>query len=126
MRLPKERALIVDDNADALESMAAILRLAGYEVMCRYCGNSAIGAATTFYPAVVILDIGLPGMSGYQVANRLREQPAFQNVKILAVTGYGREEDRRRSRFAGFDYHITKPVDPVSLKRIISGQHSTW
>lgn len=126
MQLPKKRVLVVDDNVDAVESLAAILRLAGYDVLCLYDGEAALNAIPTFSPNVVILDIGLPGVNGHEVAQRIRQELGLQSVKLLAVTGYGQEEDHRRSRLAGFDYHLTKPVDPIALERLISGQHATW
>ena len=113
------RILVVDDNVDAAESMALILKMSGYETQCAYDGPSALDAAQYYQPDVVVLDIGLPGMTGYEVAQKLREQPRFDKTPIIAVTGYGQEEDRRRSRQAGFDHHLTKPVSPEVLQSFL-------
>jgi CheY-like chemotaxis protein len=112
--------LIVDDNQDAAESMAMLLQIWGHEVLCAYDGPSALEASATYRPQVVILDIGLPGMDGYEVASRLRESPAAANAVLIAITGYGREEDRIRSRQAGFDHHLVKPVGPDALQKLLS------
>jgi len=109
------RVLVVDDNADAAESAALFLRLAGHVVEVAFDGRAALEAARAFRPEVVFLDIGLPGMSGYEVARRLRAQPEFRSVLLAAVTGYGQDEDRRRSKESGFDFHLVKPVEPNSL-----------
>lgn len=114
------RLLIVDDNRDAAESMAMLLQIWGHEVLCAYDGPSALEASATYRPQVVILDIGLPGMDGYEVASRLRESPAAANAVLIAITGYGREEDRIRSRRAGFDHHLVKPVGPEALQKLLS------
>jgi two-component system CheB/CheR fusion protein len=119
-RAARRRVLVVDDNIDAAESIAMILELAGYEVRCVYDGPSVLQAARMYHPDVVVLDIGLPGMSGYEVARQLREQPDFRRTPLVAVTGYGQEDDRRRSQDAGFDYHLTKPVNPDALQAFVA------
>jgi two-component system CheB/CheR fusion protein len=111
--------LVVDDNVDAANSMATVLQLFGHRVHCVYDGPSALAAADSFKPDVIVLDIGLPGMDGYQVAKRLRERAMFSNTPIIAVTGYGQDEDRAHSRAAGFTEHLAKPVDPELLHRIV-------
>ncbi|HET9024731.1 MAG TPA: PAS domain S-box protein [Burkholderiaceae bacterium] len=116
----RKRVLVVDDNVDAAESVAMILRLSGYDVRCTYDGVSALDAAKAYHPDVVVLDIGLPGISGYEVARRLRLDPEFEDTPLVAVTGYGQEADRRRSEKAGIDYHLTKPVDPATLQQLLS------
>jgi CheY-like chemotaxis protein len=116
----RKRVLVVDDNVDAAESIGMILRISGYDVRCVYDGPSALEAARTYRPDVVVLDIGLPGMSGYDVARQLRQQPDFRRTPLVAVTGYGQDEDRRRSREAGFDHHLTKPVDPDALQAFVA------
>jgi PAS domain S-box-containing protein len=116
----RKRVLVVDDNVDAAESIGMILRLAGYDVRCVYDGPSVLQTAKVYRPDVVVLDIGLPGMSGYDVARELREQPEFRRTPLVAVTGYGQEEDRRLSQEAGFDYHLTKPVDPEALQAFVA------
>jgi len=113
------RLLIVDDNRDAAESMAMLLQIWGHEVLCAYDGPSALEISARYRPQVVILDIGLPGMDGYQVASRLRDTPAASNAVLIAITGYGREEDRLRSRLAGFDHHLVKPVGPDALQKLL-------
>jgi signal transduction histidine kinase/ActR/RegA family two-component response regulator len=113
------RVLVVDDNVDAAESAALLLRCLGHVVEVAYEGPSALGAAREFRPEVVLLDIGLPGMSGYDVARALRERPEGQGVVLAALTGYGQEQDRRRSREAGFDVHLTKPVGPAALAAFV-------
>jgi PAS domain S-box-containing protein len=114
------RVLVVDDNVDAAESMAMLLRLWGHHVQLAHNGPEALQAVKTYQPEVVLLDIGLPGMNGYDVAQQLRQQPELQNAVLIAVTGYGQDEDRRRSRGAGFDHHLTKPVDPESLQSLLA------
>ncbi len=116
----RKRVLVVDDNVDAAESVAMILRLRGYDVRCTYDGMSALDTAKTYHPDVVVLDIGLPGISGYEVARRLRLDPEFEETPLVAVTGYGQEVDRRRSQNAGIDYHLTKPVDPSTLQQLVA------
>jgi PAS domain S-box-containing protein len=115
----RARLLVVDDNVDAAETIAKILRLSGYEAHCAYDGPSALAAVRAAKPDVVVLDIGLPGMDGYAVARELRAQPAFRRTPLIAVTGYGQENDRQRSLQAGFDEHFTKPVDPEALQEFI-------
>jgi signal transduction histidine kinase/ActR/RegA family two-component response regulator len=113
------RILVVDDNADTALGMAQLLKLLGNEAIAAHSGPAAIEAARTFRPEFVLLDIGLPGMDGYQVASALREDEAHQDMVIIAVSGYGQEEDRRRSQAAGFDHHLVKPVDFDSLISLI-------
>jgi PAS domain S-box-containing protein len=114
------RILVVDDNRDSAESMALLLRLSGHETWLAFDGNTAVSLAAEHAPDAVLLDIGLPGMDGYQVASRLRELPQTSHSLLIALTGYGQEEDRQRSRAAGFSEHFVKPVDPESLFRAIA------
>jgi PAS domain S-box-containing protein len=114
------RVLVVDDNNDSADSLAIWLELAGHSVRTAYDGPHALAAAQEFRPEVVLLDIGMPGMSGYEVARRLREAPGTRDVRLLAMTGWGQDEDRRRSREAGFDGHLVKPLDPESLKDLFA------
>jgi signal transduction histidine kinase len=114
------RVLVVDDNVDAAESTGMLLRIAGHAVTLAHDGLAAIAAAREFRPEVVLLDIGLPGISGYEVARELRAQPENERVVIAAVTGYGQDSDRGRSREAGFDYHLTKPLDPRTLTDFVA------
>jgi CheY-like chemotaxis protein len=118
-REPRRRILVVDDNFDAAESIARILKLFGHEVRCVQDGPNALAAARDYRPEVVVLDIGLPGMDGYEVARRLRRMD-LPATRIVAVTGYGQDEDRLRSRAAGFDEHLTKPVDPEVLQSFVA------
>jgi CheY-like chemotaxis protein len=113
------RVLIVDDNVDAADSVAMLLQAAGFSVRCVYDGMSALSVAHAFQPDIFVLDIGLPDITGYEVAKRLRTIPPFAHTPIVAVTGYGQESDRKRSREAGIDHHMTKPVDPDSLKAVL-------
>ncbi len=114
------RVLVVDDNRDAAESLAMLLKLLGSEVHVAYDGPGALEALRTYRPSVVLLDIGMPGMDGHEVARRIRRQPELQDVTLIALTGWGQEEDRRRSQEAGFDYHLIKPVDVGALETLLS------
>jgi len=110
------RILVVDDNVDAAKSLARLLKRWGHAVEISHDGPSALEAAEAYRPEVVLLDIGLPGMDGYEVARRLRANPAFLTTPLAAITGYGQDDDQRRSFEAGFNLHLTKPVDPTGLK----------
>lgn len=114
------RVLVVDDNVDSAECLALFLRLSGHEVQMAHDGPTAIDAAQMFQPQVVLLDIGLPKLDGYEVARRLREWPEMQKAVFIALTGYGRTEDQRLSRQAGFDHHLVKPVDPEAVEALIN------
>jgi signal transduction histidine kinase/CheY-like chemotaxis protein len=113
--LPRRRVLVVDDNIDAAQTLAMLLKLQGQEIQVAYDGLSALQVAESFHPEVVLLDIGLPRMDGYEVARRLREQVGADRVLLAALTGYGQDEDRRRSTAAGFNVHLVKPVSPEAL-----------
>ncbi|MEP7381696.1 MAG: ATP-binding protein [Gemmatimonadota bacterium] len=113
------RVLIVDDNVDAAEVLAASLRACGHTTRVAHDGPSALAAVESFLPEVGLLDIGLPAMDGYELAQRLRDRPALVNVRLYALTGYGQEEDRRRSRAAGFAGHLIKPMDIGALDRLL-------
>lgn len=117
----KRRILVVDDNVDAAESIAVLLRLVGHEVDIAHDGGEALARVAQMMPDLVLLDIGLPGMSGYEVAQHLRARPEGQGLRIYATTGYGQEEDRRRSLAAGFDGHLVKPVLPAELLALVNG-----
>ncbi len=112
------RILVVDDNRDSAESLAELLRLWGHDVEVAHDGPAAIELFGLGNPKVVLLDIGLPGMSGYEVARALRERNG-DGPRLIALTGLGQEEDRRRAKDAGFDHHLTKPVDPAMLRELI-------
>ena len=113
------RVLVVDDNRDSTESMAMLLHSWGQDVREAHDGPSALALAAEWRPDVVLLDIGLPKMSGYEVATRLRALPGCSRVALVAMTGYGQESDRDRSRASGFLHHLVKPVDPSLLRRVL-------
>jgi CheY-like chemotaxis protein len=116
------RILVVEDNVDAAESLRMLLELFSYEVTVTHSGAAGVEVAHREQPDVVVCDIGLPGMDGFAVARALREDPLTAAARLIAVTGYGQEEDRQRAREAGFDDHLTKPVDPeVLLSRLEPG-----
>jgi PAS domain S-box-containing protein len=116
---PGRRILIVDDNVDAAESLALLLVLKGHDARAVYDGPSAVGLAAAFCPQLVLLDLGMPGMDGYEVARRLRQQPGLEGAVLVALTGWGQQEDRRRSRQAGFDHHLVKPVESGKLDELL-------
>jgi PAS domain S-box-containing protein len=118
---PSERrsVVVVDDNKDAAESMAMLLRTVGHDVHIENDGTAALQRLTAQLPDVVLLDIGLPGIDGYEVARRVRAHPGGEGVRIYAMTGYGQDEDRRRSLAAGFDGHLVKPVTPSDLFALV-------
>jgi len=119
-KAPPRRVLIVDDNEDAANSLALILELGGHKTASVYSAADALARAVAFRPDVVLLDIGLPGMDGYEVAQKLRELPGLRDIRLVAVTGYGRSDDRIRARDAGFDDHLTKPVEYTVLERTLA------
>jgi signal transduction histidine kinase/DNA-binding response OmpR family regulator len=113
------RVLVVDDNRDVADTTATILRLSGCDTHVAYDGHAGLEAVTRLQPDAVLLDIGLPGLDGYQVAERLRAQPMHRRTLVVAVSGYGQEEDRARSKAAGFDYHVVKPIDPAVITGLL-------
>ena len=113
------RILLVDDNVDVAVSMSRLLRLLGHEVRVALNGAQALDIAEELQPDVVLLDIAMPAMNGYEVARTLRSRPMGSKVTLVAVTGWGREHDQRRSAEAGFDRHLTKPVDPMVLEAFL-------
>ncbi len=114
------RILIVDDNRDSADSLAMLLKIMGNEVGTAYDGEQAVEAAGALRPDVVLLDIGMPKLNGYDACRRIREQPWGQGMFLIALTGWGQEEDRRRTEEAGFDQHIVKPVDPAALMKLLA------
>ena len=114
------RILVVDDNTDAADSLARLMRMGGHDVHVAYDGPKAIEAAHSFRPQVIVLDLGLPGLNGYEVARQLRIDFQEDELLLIALTGYGQEEDHRRSSEAGFDHHFVKPVDFDSLLRTVA------
>jgi CheY-like chemotaxis protein len=121
--LPRRRILIVDDNVDAATTLDLLLRSLGHETSVAHNGMEALRLATEFRPQVVLLDIGMPGLDGYEVARRLRTMKK-QGMRIVAITGWGQEADRQRSREAGFDLHLVKPVEPDELVRALRNGHT--
>jgi CheY-like chemotaxis protein len=118
------RVLVVEDNPDGLETLVALLEMLGHEVAGAADGRQAVQRAAEFRPQVVLLDLGLPLMDGFEVARTLRQDPRFEDVFIAALTGWGADGDRRRTADAGFDAHLTKPVDLPALEAVLarSGQ----
>ena len=114
------RILVVDDNRDAAESLGMLLRMLGNEVHTAHDGLEAVGAAAAFQPDVVLLDIGLPKLNGYDAARRIRELAGGPEMVLIALTGWGQEEDRRRSTDAGFDHHMTKPIEFAALQALLA------
>jgi CheY-like chemotaxis protein len=114
------RVLVVDDNHDAADSLGMLLQVLGAEVHVVHDGRSALEAMKSFHPAVVLLDLGMPGMNGLEVARRMREDPQCRQTTLVALTGWGQREDRRRTHEAGFDYHLVKPADMGTLQSILS------
>jgi len=113
------RILVADDNKDTADSLQRVLQIFGYDVRVAYDGASALRVGAAFRPEVAVLDIGMPGANGYEVAREIRRQQGAQ-IKLVALTGWGQEGDRRRAMEAGFDYHLTKPVDPGMLNDLLS------
>jgi DNA-binding response OmpR family regulator len=116
---PVRRVLVVDDNEDAADSLAMLLSTRGDAVRTAYDGEQALETARAFHPDIVLLDIGLPKVSGYEVARQLRAERGT-SVLIVAITGWGQAQDRERAREAGFDHHFTKPVDFDGLLELIA------
>jgi len=117
---PARRILVVDDNQDAANSLGMLLRLTGQEVQVAHDGLGALQAVRAFRPDVVFLDLGMPGMDGYEVARRLRDAPEVKGVVLVALTGWGQDEDRLRSQEAGFDHHLVKPIEPEALCALLA------
>jgi PAS domain S-box-containing protein len=116
----RRRVLVVDDNRDSAESLAIFLQLGGHEVRTAFDGIDALELAETFHPDVLLLDLGLPKLNGYEVCRRIREQEWAKRILIIAQTGWGQEDDKRRTREAGFDEHLVKPVDPTHVAKLVA------
>jgi signal transduction histidine kinase len=117
----KYRILAVDDNRDSAVSLALMLQIMGHETRTAYDGLEAVEAAAAFRPDVMLCDIGLPGLNGYETCRRIREQPWGRGMVLIALTGWGQEEDKCRSKEAGFNFHMVKPVDPDALEKLLAG-----
>jgi CheY-like chemotaxis protein len=114
------RVLVVDDNRDAADTLSVLLELLGHAAQVAHDGRAALDAVLDFRPQVVFLDIGMPGMNGYQVAEAIRNDRRFDQPLLVALTGWGGEDDRERTRAAGFDLHLTKPVDLAAIEKMLS------
>jgi CheY-like chemotaxis protein/two-component sensor histidine kinase len=117
---PSLRVLVVDDNVDTAQTLALLLKSLGHGVRMAYTGPTALEAALDYLPSVVLLDIGLPGLNGYEVAKRIRQRPVHDNIVLVAITGYGQETDRQHSREAGFDHHLVKPTNFGKVQQILA------
>jgi signal transduction histidine kinase/ActR/RegA family two-component response regulator len=120
----QRRILVADDNRDAADSLAFMLRLGGHDVRIAYDGEEALELAESFRPALALIDIGMPRMNGYEAARRLRAKPYGGELMLIALTGWGQPDDRSRSLAAGFDQHVVKPVDPSTLDRLLAARPS--
>ncbi|MFL6694317.1 MAG: response regulator, partial [Ramlibacter sp.] len=116
------RILVADDNADALETMATLLEMEGHRVDVAPDGERALAAAQAMRPDVAVLDIGMPGLNGYEVARRIRSEPWGAGIRLIALTGWGQAEDVERAHAAGFDHHVTKPVDLHALQELVAAR----
>ena len=114
------KVLVVDDNADLVEMLAVAVECAGHDVRTALDGRTAISAALSYRPDVMLLDLGMPLMGGLEVARELRQHPEMANLRLVAVTGWGQVEDRRRTQEAGFDHHLTKPTDPQKMQDLLT------
>jgi DNA-binding response OmpR family regulator len=119
------RVLVVDDNRDAADSLSLLLRSYGMQVHVAYTGQDAVTLAESVRPDVMLLDIGLPDISGHEVAREVRRQPWARQARLIAVTGWGQEADKARTRHAGFDAHLVKPVDPGELLAYLRQSHAS-
>ena len=118
--MAKRRILLADDNEDFATSLAMLLGAMGHEVRTAYDGLRAVETAIEFKPEFAFLDIGLPGLNGYDLARRLRELPSTKHIVLVAITGWGQEEDKQRALEAGFDRHLVKPIEPEHIYTIIA------
>jgi CheY-like chemotaxis protein/two-component sensor histidine kinase len=116
----RRRILVVDDNVDSAESMAMMLELSGHDVAMAHDGLAAVELAKEFQPDVALLDLGMPKLDGYEAARSIRQQSWGQKMKLVALTGWGQQEDKRRSREAGFDAHLVKPIDFDALEELVA------
>jgi CheY-like chemotaxis protein len=115
----RRKILVVDDNEDAAESLAALLAINGHDTRLAHDGPGAVKEAERFLPDVVFLDIGMPMLDGHETAKLIRQQPWGQQMVLVALTGWGQSEDRRRSKEAGFNHHLVKPADPAVVEKLL-------
>lgn len=118
----QRRILIADDNHDAADSLSMLFKLSGHEVFIAHTGAQAVASADEFRPDVGLIDIGMPELDGYEVARRIRHESWGREMMLIAVTGWGEADDKRRAIAAGFDRHMTKPIDPEELERLMQQQ----
>ncbi len=118
--LRRFRILVVDDNHDSALSLAMVLTMMGHETRTAHDGEAAVTTAESFLPEVILLDIGLPKLNGYEVAQQIRQHPWGEEMFLIAVTGWGQDEDRRRSADAGLNLHMVKPVTPAALESVLA------
>jgi CheY-like chemotaxis protein len=121
----KRRVLIADDNRDAADSISMLLQMAGHEVSVAYDGQQALESIETLRPEIALLDIGMPGLDGLEVARRVRLDIRIRNTLLIAVTGWGQASDKARALAAGFDLHFTKPVEPATLIELLGKKLAT-
>ncbi|KQS30951.1 response regulator [Dyadobacter sp. Leaf189] len=119
------RILVVDDNRDAADTLAMMLKLTGYETKACYSGRDGVAAAESYRPMAIVLDIGMPDITGYEACRLIRDTAWGQSALIVALTGYGADEDRQKSTEAGFDVHLLKPVDLPELSRLLKEKQSS-
>lgn len=119
--MTRRRVLIIEDNQDAAEMYRILIELAGHEVLLAENGARGLELLKTSRPDIALVDIGLPGMDGYEIARRFRAEPDSAGVLLVALTGYASSTDRDRSRQAGFDRHLVKPIDPLALTSLLDG-----
>jgi CheY-like chemotaxis protein len=120
-RQPGSRILVVDDSVDSAETLGELLKIWGHDVRLAHDGLDAVAAARDYRPEVILLDIGLPGMDGFAVATQLREE-GIGGRMLIALTGYGEQQDRDRAQKAGFDHHLVKPINPDTLQKLLGGK----
>ena len=121
LRAQETLEMVVDDNVDAVETLAMLLTMMGNETPTAHAGLAALDLAAAFRPDVMFLDIGMPKLNGYEVDRRIRQQAWGTDMVLIAVTGWGQEEDKRRSLKAGPDFHLTKPVLPAAVEKLLAG-----
>ena len=121
----RRRILVVDDNRDGASSLAEMLDLMGSDTQTAYDGAQAVEAAEAFKPDVILLDIGMPKLNGYDACRRIRTQPWGRSIVIVAQTGWGQEDDKRKAQEAGFDFHMVKPVDPAAFQKVLAEMKAT-
>ena len=123
--MPSARILVGDDNADAADSLGSLLQLEGHTVFVTYTSADALAVLTEFKPEIVLLDLGLPDIDGYEIARRIRGSPEHGHMRLIALTGYGQADDRQRAKVSGFDDHLVKPVEFLALQRVLAEKASS-